>query len=206
MRFIFSNKRFLTNPVRRFSLLKINHYEKVSKNYLINYFDQYVLAYNKLSDKKRDSNYSIEVSTILEKFNNVHAYVGESSENKNELLAGTLLVEIKTDFELNLFNEVVGEKVNQLIKKEISDIDNWKENGMLFHKGSFKITNDLVSELYTTSFLVPGIHIYSTLPQTHDKIYKMFLTYDKKYHKVHKLIASDMIMDKQYNYYMFHIS
>mmetsp|Transcript_13183 Transcript_13183/g.17084 ORF Transcript_13183/g.17084 Transcript_13183/m.17084 type:complete len:200 (+) Transcript_13183:25-624(+) len=180
--------------VRSYSQFRVCHYDKVSKDYLKDYFDQYVLAYNRASSSLRDDQYAANTAEIMSQFDNIHAYV---AENNGKILAGTLLIEIRTDSDLDNLKKIVGERVNNIIKQEVLKEKKWYENGLYFHKGSFKHIEDPVNELYYKTFLgVKGLHAYSTLPKIRDSSVIM---------KSHVPIADDIIMDKLYSYYMFEV-
>ena len=187
--------RSLSSP----SGYSIEHYIRPSEDFLQQYFDIYVASYNSLNLKdnmKRDDLYSRHTTRLLSKFATVHAYVAEDKLTK-ELIAGTLLLEIRTNEDFELLKEEVGIDVHNSMRQSLHKYPDWKQLGLYFQKGSFKTTKNPVSELYQRTFLgPPGIHMYSTIPSIHAK--------NKSMHS-HTPICSDMILGKEYTFYEFFI-
>ena len=177
----------------------VSHYLRPSKEYLKHYFDQYVASYdsfNHSDDMRRGSEYSQQTADFLSKFDTVHAYVAEDKKTK-ELVAGTLLLEIRTDEDLDNLKEEVGETVHQHMTTSLAKYEDWKGLGLYFQKGSFKVIKDPVSELYEMTFFgPPGIHMYSTIPSIRAK---------NKVMQAHTPICSDVVLGKEYTFYIFFI-
>ena len=175
----------------------VSHYLRPSKEYLRHYFDLYVASYDSLSrsdDMRRGSEYSRQTADFLSNFDTVHAYVAEDKKTK-ELVAGTLLLEIRTDEDLDNLKEEVGETVHQHMTTSLAKYDEWKSIGLYFHKGSFKRIEAPLQDFHQNTLLHnAGIHMYSTIPSIRAK---------NKFMLSHTPICSHIKLGKEYTFYEF---
>jgi hypothetical protein len=175
----------------------VQHYINPDNNYIQRYYDLYAKSYNAFnheSGAKRDDNYATETMQLLSRFDTVHAYVAEDKDTK-ELLAGTMLIEIRTDKDFEYLKDVVGADVHKVLHESLGKYNDWKQLGLYFQKGSFTAISIPVAELYEITFQgPPGIHMYSTIPSIHAK---------NKIMHPHQPLCSDIILGKKYTYYEF---
>jgi hypothetical protein len=79
--------------------LSVKCYVAPSQEYLLHYFDNYSMAWNKYAEVKKDDNYASETVETLSQFKKLHVHVAEDCEEN--LKAGTILIEIRDDDDLN---------------------------------------------------------------------------------------------------------